>query len=122
MSYASAVALTPIEMVAMAATSVATLAAADGTNGNKFSANKRTMLRVKNGSGSIVTVTVHSNYSISGLALPDKTFTVAATTGDVIFSGFQSFQDEVTTDSDIDVWIEFSAVTTVTVQVLAPLD
>lgn len=122
MSYANAVAITPISAATLTAVSIATLTAADGTNGNKFSANKRTLLRVKNGSGSIVTVTLHSNYSISGLALPDKTFTVPATTGDVIFSGFQSFEDEVPTDSDIDVWVEFSAVTTVTIQVIQPLD
>lgn len=120
MSYAAAVALTPIQAVALTAVSIATLTAADATNGNKFSANKHTLLRVKNGSGSIVTVTVHVNYTKSGLVLPDLTFTVPATTGDVIFGGFSNLFDEDTADLDVDAWVTFSAVTTVTCQVINP--
>lgn len=121
MAYADAVALTPINLAELTAASIATLTAADGTNGNKFSANRRTLLRVKNASGGSITVTLHTNYSISGLALPDKTFTVPATTGDVLLSGFASIFDEDTGDADVDVWVTFSAVTTVTVQVINPL-
>lgn len=117
MAYADAVALTPINLSDLTAVSVATLAAADGTNGNKFIANKNTIYRVKNASGSQITVTVHSNFTKDGLTLPDKTFVVAATTGDVFYTGFTSTFWQ---DSDKYVWTTYSAVTTVTVAVYQP--
>lgn len=118
MAFVDAVALTPIQLTELTAVSIATLAAADGTNGNKFVANRRSLLRVKNASGGSITVTLHTNYTVHGLTVPDKTFTVPATTGDVLFSGFADIFDQ---DASGDVWITFSAVTSVTVQVINPL-
>jgi hypothetical protein len=118
MPFSSAVAVTPIALQALAATSIATLVNADGTNGNKFVANRRTLLRVKNTSGSPITVTVNTNYSIYGLAVPDKTFTVPATSGDVIFTGFEEIFDQ---NAQSEVHVEFSAVTNVTLQVINPI-
>lgn len=117
MAFANAVALTPISPAALAATAITTFANADGTNGNKFTGNANTILRVKNASGGQITVTVHANRTVDGLTVPDKTFTVAATTGDSIFTGFTStfWQND-----SKEVWIEFSAVTSVTVQVIQP--
>jgi hypothetical protein len=119
MAFNSAVALTPISPAALTATSVAAAAmtAADGTNGNKFVANANTILRVKNASGAQITVTLHTNRTVDGLTVPDKTFTVAATTGDVIFTGITPTFWQ---NSSQEVWIEFSAVTTVTVMVIQP--
>src|SRR6188508_54278 len=117
MAFASAVALTAISPSALASTSIATLTAADGTNGNKFVGNANTILRVKNASGAQITVTVHANRTVDGLTVPDKTFTVPLTTGDVIMTGWTSTFHQ---NSSKEVWIEFSAVTSVTVQVIQP--
>lgn len=118
MAFADAVALTPVPLTALAATSIAAaLTAADGTNGNKFPVSANTILRVKNGSGAEITVTVHTNRVIGGLTLPDKTFTVALTTGDVLFrfgDPLDIFWYDAATRMG---WITFSAVTTVTVKV-----
>lgn len=117
MAFASAVALTPIQLTALTDISIATLAAADGTNGNRFVCNRNTIFRVKNGSGAPITVTVHANYSRDGLTLPDKTYSVAATTGDEVITGLtDTFLQSGTNEA----WVEYSAVTTVTVQVLQP--
>ena len=116
-SFASAVALTPVPLTALAATSIAAaLTAADGTNGNKFTVNPNTILRVKNG-GSQITVTVHVSKTVGGLVVPDLTFTVAATTGDTLFrfgDPLDIFWYDPATRTG---WVEFSAVTTVTVKV-----
>lgn len=115
MAFADAVALTPIALVEKAATSVATLAAVDGTNGNKFYANAKTLLRVKNASGAPITVTVNTNRSVEGLAVADDTFTVAATTGDVVYTGFTDIFHQNATG---EVHVEFSSGTSVTAQVI----
>lgn len=120
MSYAAAVAITPIVVPSLTPISIATLTAADATNGNKFTANRNTLFRVKNGSGGSITVTLHVNYTLKGLVVPDLAFAVAAA-GDVIFSDFSSLFDENTGDADFDVWVTFSAVTTVTIQAINPL-
>lgn len=117
MPFASAVSLTPIQLTALSDISIATLTAADGTNGNRFVCNRNTIFRVKNASGSPITVTVHANYTRDGLTLPDKTYSVAATTGDEVMTGLtETFHQSGTNE----VWVEFSAVTSVTVQVLQP--
>jgi hypothetical protein len=115
MAFADATALTPIALESKAAVSVATLANADGTNGNKFAANANTLLRVKNAAGAPITVTVKTNRSVEGLAVANDTFTVAATTGDVIYSGFSNIFHQ---NDQGQVWIEFSSGTSVTVQVI----
>ena len=115
MSFASAVTLTPVQLTPLTGISIAAaLTAADGTNGNRFLANRRTILRVKNASGAEITVTVHVNRTVDGLTVPDATFTVAATTGDVIYTGFtENFLHNAAGEA----WVTFSAVTTVTVKV-----
>lgn len=117
MSFASAVALTPIQLTPLTDISIATLTAADGTNGNRFVCNRNTLLRVKNASGSPITVTLHANFTRDGLTLPDKTWSVSATTGDEVVTGIT---DTFIQSGTNEAWIEFSAVTSVTVQVLQP--
>ena len=68
----------------------AALTAADATNGNSFVNDGTTLLRVKNGSGSPVTVTVHFQGTLTpavdGVTLTGtsagKQYSVPATTGD----------------------------------------
>lgn len=116
MAFADAVVLTPVSLTKLSAISIAAaLTAADGTNGNKFLANPGTILRVKNESGSEITVTVHTNLVRAGLTLPDKTFAVPLTTGDVLFQ-FDDLPAFYQNDQK-QVWVEFSDVTTVTVKV-----
>jgi hypothetical protein len=115
MAFADAVAVTPIRLVERAATSIVTTVTPDGTNGNRFSVNRRTLLRVKNTNGATRTVTVNVTKLRDGLALPDVTFTVAATTGDVIWYGFESIFEQ---DDTGEAHITFSAVTDVTIQVI----
>lgn len=114
MAFADAVALTPIQYVDKAAVSVATMTAVDGTNGNKFPANKKTILRVKNASGGVITATVHSNRQVEGLVVADDTFTIPATTGDVEYTGFS---DVFHQNANGEVWVTFSSGTSVTAQV-----
>ena len=117
MAFADAVALTPIRMVERSAVSIATLTAADGTDGNRFAVNRLTQLRVKNASGSQITVTIEVTQLRAGLTLADVTFTVPATTGDVLWTGFSEL---LTQDDTGEAHITFSDVTTVTVQVIQP--
>ena len=117
-SFASAVALTPIQLAPLAATSVATMTTPDATNGNKFVVKPGTILRVKNASGSQITVTVHTAYTRNGLTLPNLTFTVPLTTGDVEFKFPEVVKDFYYSGKTA--WVEFSAVTTVTCQVVYP--
>lgn len=117
MAYADATALTPINLSEKAAVSVATLTAVDGTDGNSFNANAKTLLRVVNAAGAPITVTVHTNRSVEGLAVADDTFSVPATTGDVIYSGFSNIFHWNDTGG---VWVEFSSGTSVTAQVIQP--
>lgn len=113
--YASAVAITPIAMVEKSAVDVSTFVTPDATNGNKFFANRNTILHVKNSNAATRTITVHVTRLVEGQAVADDTFVVAATTGDVMYTGFS---DIFAQDSTGNVWIEFSAVTNVTAQVI----
>lgn len=117
MAFASAVALTPIRPTARAAVSIATLTAADGTHGNRFAINRKTLLRVKNASGSSITVTLNITKTRDGLTLSNVTFTVPQTTGDVIWTGFSELFE---TGDTGEAHVTFSAVTSVTVQVIQP--
>lgn len=118
MAFASAVVLTPVPYVAGAALSIAAaLTAADGTHGNRFIMNPNTVIRVKNASGSLITVTVNVNRTIADLTVPDDTFTVAATTGDVIWKPNQPIDLYWVDAATHEAHIEFSDVTTVTVKV-----
>jgi hypothetical protein len=117
MAFASAVVLTPIQLVARSAVSIASLTAADATHGNRFACNKRTQFRVKNASGAPITVTVNVTALRNGLALADATFSVPATTGDVIWTGFDSVFEQ---DDTGHAHITYSGVTSLTVQVIQP--
>lgn len=114
MAFSSAVAITPVALTPLTAVVGTTLPVTpDATHGNKFIANERTILRVKNGSGAQITVTVNTNRTIDGLTLPDDSFTVAAS-ADVFYTGFtRSFWQ----NSDREVHVEFSATSSVTVAV-----
>lgn len=114
-SFASAVAITPIPMVEKAAVDCSTYITPDATNGNRFFANRNTLLRVKNSNGATRTITVHVTRTVEGQAVADDTFVVPATTGEVVYTGFSDIFKQ---DATGNVWIEFSAVTNVTVQVL----
>jgi hypothetical protein len=84
--------------------------------GNKFYNDGRTMLIVKNGSGAPITVTITTPNSADGNTIADKTFTVAATTGEKWWKGDPQFynQPDGATDAG-EVYVDYSAVTTVTV-------
>ena len=116
MAYASAVVLTVQEISRAGKAVQFPLAAATATHGNKFPNDGKTWLRVKNGAGAPITVTVDVPKSVDGLALPDLTVAVAAT-GDGAGLDFQDIGpfpiDWNQTDGYI--WATFSAVTTVTV-------
>lgn len=71
-------------------------------------------IRVKNGSGSAVTVTVPTPGTIDGLAIADRTVTVPATTGDVLIA---LGRGDAYRQADGTVWLDYSAVTSVTVAV-----
>lgn len=118
MAFADATPLTPVALDEKDAVSIATLTAADGTDGNSFPINSRTLLRVANASGAPITVTVHVNFAYEGLAVADDTFAVPATTGDVIYSGFSKIFEHG--DDGGFGYVEFSDDTTVTVQVIQP--
>lgn len=115
MAFANAVAITPIQLTEKAAVSTATFVTPDGTDGNKFYANSKTILHCKNTNAATRTVTVVANRSVEGLAVASDTFVIPANTGDVMYAGFSSIfhQNEAG-----EVHITFSAVTDVTAQVL----
>lgn len=115
MAFASAVAIVPIQMVPKAAVDCSAYVTPDATNGNKFFANRNTLLRVKNSNAAPRTVTVHVTRTLEGQTVADDTFVVGATTGEVVYTGFTDIFSQNATG---EVWIEFSAVTNVTVQVL----
>lgn len=52
-------------------------ASGDAANGHQFSNNGKTFLHVKNGGGSSITVTIQTPGSVDGLAVADRTVTVA---------------------------------------------
>lgn len=117
MAFADAVALTPIRLVKRTAVATGAFVTPDGTNGNKFPCYRNTELHVKNTNAATRTITVNVTKFRDGLALPDVTFVVAATTGDVTWTGFEAIFEQDDTGM---AWITFSAVTDVTVQVIQP--
>ena len=85
--------------------------------GDSFTPDGQTLLRVKNASGSIITITVVSPGSvIEGVTKGDVTFTVPATTGDVIAGPFPAEHFADPTDGLAD--ITYSGVTSLTVAAL----
>lgn len=84
-------------------------------NGIRFLNNGRRQLRVRNGSGSIVTVSVLApEVGPDGQVMAPLTFTVAATTGDRLLPPLPARYN----DSQGRVTVEFSAITTVTYDII----
>lgn len=114
MAYANATALTIKEVKRTGLDISGALQTPDGVNGNKFANDGRTWLRVKNASGSPITVTVETPGSVDGQGIADLAVSVPATTGDVLIGPFTgNFHQPGTSD----VYATFSAVTSVTVDV-----
>jgi hypothetical protein len=72
-------------------------------------------IRVKNASGSAVTVTIPTPGTIDGLAITDRTINVPATTGDVMIA---LGKGDAYRNTDGTAYIDYSAVTSVTVAVV----
>jgi len=79
MAYASAVALTVIEISRAGKSVTEDLVTPTATHGNKFINDGRTMLRVKNGSAGPIVVTVNNPSLMDGLEVADLTVTIKAT-------------------------------------------
>lgn len=79
-------------------------------NGVRIPNNGRRVVRIKNGSGSPVTVTTLIPRLVDGQAVASRTQSVAATTGDRAFGPWPASYN----DADGMVTLEASAVTTVT--------
>lgn len=116
MAYASSVALTIQEISKTGKSVTEDLIAPTATHGNKFINNGKTFLRVKNGSGGDITVTIDTPGTVSGLAIADLVVTVKAT-GDANGLDFQDIGpfDTNFNQSDGYVWAVFSAVTDILV-------
>lgn len=85
--------------------------------GNSFVPRRGRALHVKNGSGSTITVTVPTPATADGLAIPDRTISVAAGAHAVFAPGSSSVTGlYAQTAGEINV--DYSAVTTVTVAVI----
>lgn len=84
-------------------------------NGIQFANNGRRVVRIRNGSGSGVTVTENYGKTVDGQAITARTGTVAATTGDKAFGPFPPGQ--YNNDAGM-VTIDVSLLTTVTYDVI----
>lgn len=82
--------------------------------GNSLAYVRGRFIEIKNGSGSTITVTVQTPGSIDGnLAIPDRTFTVAAGADGKWSAG----TGDNYMQSDRSIFVDYSAVTSVTVAV-----
>jgi len=116
MGYSSAAVLTVVEISRAGKAVTYPMVTPTATNGNKFLNDGKTFLRVKNGSGAPITVTIETPGTVDGQALADLVITVAATgdgTGldDQVIGPFTAIYNQ----TDGYVWAVCSAVTTVTV-------
>ena len=110
MAYASAVALTVVEITRAGVLIDAAMRAPTATHGDKVPNDGRTVLRVKNASASPITVTVDTPGTVDGQAIADLALTVGAGE-DRLFGPFSTtFQQ-----SDGYIWAVCSAVATVTI-------
>lgn len=85
--------------------------------GNSFTPARGRALHVRNGSGASITVTVPTPATSDGLAVADRTFTVAAGALGVFAPGASSGAG-IYAHTDGAVHVDYSAVTTVTVAVI----
>ena len=85
------------------------------TEGNSFLPAQGRALTVRNGSGSTITVTVPTPGTIEGLAIPERTFTVAAGAVGVFAPGASAGIYEQTGGV---IHVDYSAVASVTVYIV----
>ena len=88
--------------------------ASANVDGNSFANNGRVILHAKNGSGGAITVTVKTPGTVDGLAVADRTVSVPA--GEERMIGV--FPPADYNQSDGDVYIDYSGVTSLTVAAL----
>lgn len=93
----------------------ATYAAAN-VDGNKFNNTDRTLFHVKNASGSDVTLTFQTPGTVDGLAIAERTV-VCSAGEERLWRGQPSIYNQPSTDAGM-VYVDYSAVTDVTVAVL----
>ena len=78
MAWESAVALTVKEITRSGVSDEYTLVAPTATHGNYFANTGREFIRIVNGNAATTTVTITPATIVDGLALPVKTYTIAA--------------------------------------------
>lgn len=88
--------------------------ASANADGNKFSNDGRMFLHVKNGGGSSITVTIQTPGTVDDLAIADQA--VVVTNGEERMIG--PFPPTIYNQSDRMVYVDYSAVTSVTMAVL----
>lgn len=88
--------------------------AADAANGMTYRLVPHRALHVKNGGGSSITVTIITPLTVNGLAVADRTVTVAAGGETVISLGV----DNAYQQADGTAYVDFSSATSVTVAVI----
>lgn len=89
--------------------------AAANVDGHSWANNGRQFLYVKNAAGAPITVTFPIPVTVDGQAVASKTVSVPATTGERLIGPFPAQYQQ----ADGDVWVDFSAVTSVTVALLS---
>lgn len=94
---------------------LAVVFAAANVDGHSWADNGQQFLQVKNAGGSPITVTFPIPVTVDGQAVASRTVSIPATTGDKIIGPFTSQYRQ----SDGDVWVDFSAVTSVTCALLS---
>lgn len=95
----------------LAATGITPSFAAANADGHSLHGDGKSVIEVKNG-GSQITVTIQTPATVSGLAVAEQVVTIPATTGDKIIG---PFPPNTYNQADGDVYIDFSAVASVTI-------
>lgn len=89
--------------------------AAANTDGHAVPNDGRMFVHVKNASGSAVTVTIQTPGTVDGMAVADRTVSVAATTGERMIGPFPPSQyNQIAADVG-SIYVDFSAVASVSV-------
>lgn len=88
---------------------------AANTDGNSYVLRQGRVLRVKNASAAAITVTLPTPGTVDGLAIPERTVNVPATSGDVLIA---LGKGDAYRQSDGTVLVDYSAVASVTVAVI----
>lgn len=82
--------------------------------GNSFGPRDGRLAHVKNGSGASITLTITTPGTVDGLAIADRTATITAGTDQFVALGVGNAYLQ----SDGSAWLDYSAVTSVTVAVI----